>query len=77
MVMRKETKGQTIQWSWENTMVMRKETKGQTIQWSWEKWQKDRQYNGHEKRDKGTDNTMVMRKETKWHTWYAIQYTEN
>jgi hypothetical protein len=30
--------------------------------------QKDKQYNGHEKKDKGTDNTMVMRKETKGQT---------
>ena len=37
-------------------MGMRKETKGQTIQWSREKRQKDRQYNGQEKRDKKSDN---------------------
>jgi hypothetical protein len=49
-------------------MVKRKEKKGQTIQWSREKRKKDRQYNGHEKREKRTENTMVMRKETKGQT---------
>jgi hypothetical protein len=33
---------------------------------------KDRQYNGHEKREKRTDNTMVMRKETKGQTMLFV-----
>jgi hypothetical protein len=49
-------------------MVMRKETKGKPIKWSREKRQRDRQYNGHENRDKRTNNTMVRRIVTKRQT---------
>jgi hypothetical protein len=39
-------------------MAARKRTKGQTIQWPQEKEQKDRQYNGHKKKNKRTNNTI-------------------
>jgi hypothetical protein len=46
-------------------MAKREGTKGQTTQWPREKGQKDKQYNGQERRDKRTNNTMTKREGTK------------
>jgi hypothetical protein len=46
-------------------MDILKRTKGQTIQWAHKKGQKDKQYNGHTKKDKRTNNTMDILKRTK------------
>ena len=45
MATRKRTKGQTTQWPQE------KRTKGQTTQWPQEKELKDKQHNGHKKKN--------------------------
>ena len=45
MAIRKITKGQTTQWPQE------KRTKGQTTQWPQEKELKDKQHNGHKKKN--------------------------
>jgi hypothetical protein len=44
-----------------------KRTKGQTIQWTHKKGQKDKQYNGHTKKDKRTNNAMNTLKRIKGH----------
>ena len=41
-------------------MAKREGTKGQTIQWPREKGQKDKQYNGQERRDKMTKNDIQI-----------------
>jgi hypothetical protein len=51
-----------------NTMAKREGTKGQTIQWPREKGQKDKQYNGQERRDIRKNNTMAKREGTKRQT---------
>jgi hypothetical protein len=56
-------------------MIHRKRTKGQTTEWSTEKGQRDRQQNGPQKKDKGTDNIMVHRKRTKGQTTIYKAYT--
>ena len=49
-------------------MAKREGTLRKTIQWPREKGQKDKQYNGQERRDKRTNNTMAKREVTKGQT---------